>query len=113
MSEEITVKKMFKNIPEGERSLGKSRKKWLDDVENDLKEMGVSGWRRVVRVSRHLEIDPEGGQGPAWNVQLVKKETSVVLAWKNEIRTILNGLKFSTTFTRLCVIFSRIPETRR
>jgi uncharacterized protein VirK/YbjX len=37
------VKKVFKNIPERKRSVGKRRKRWLDDVENDLKKMGVSG----------------------------------------------------------------------
>jgi DNA-binding PadR family transcriptional regulator len=43
MSEERTVKKVFKNTAEGKRSIGKTRKRWLDDVENDLKKMGVSG----------------------------------------------------------------------
>jgi hypothetical protein len=45
MPEERTVKKVFKNIPEGKMSVGKPRKRWLDDVENDLKKMGVRGWR--------------------------------------------------------------------
>ena len=43
MPEERNVKKVFKNFPEGKRSVGKSRKRWLDDVENDLKKMGVRG----------------------------------------------------------------------
>jgi len=41
MPEERAVKKLFKNIREGIRSLGKPRKRWLDDVENDLKKLGV------------------------------------------------------------------------
>ena len=36
--EERTVKKVFENIPEG--------KGWLDDVESDLKKMGVIGWKK-------------------------------------------------------------------
>jgi hypothetical protein len=36
MSEERTLKKEFKNIPEGKRSVGKPRKRWLDNVENDV-----------------------------------------------------------------------------
>jgi hypothetical protein len=34
MPEERTMKKVFKSTPEGKRSVGSSRKKWLDDVEN-------------------------------------------------------------------------------
>jgi hypothetical protein len=49
MPEERTGKKMFKNISEGKRSVGKPRKRWLDDVENDMKKMGVRGWRKRTR----------------------------------------------------------------
>jgi hypothetical protein len=36
LPEERTVKIVFKNIPEGERSLGKPRKKWLEVGEKQL-----------------------------------------------------------------------------
>ena len=41
MPEERTVKKALKNIPDRKKSVAKPRKRWLDDVENDLKNMGV------------------------------------------------------------------------
>jgi hypothetical protein len=41
MPEERAVKKLFKNNREGKRSLGKPRKRWLYDVENDLKKLSV------------------------------------------------------------------------
>ena len=43
MSEERTVKKVFKSIIERKRYVGEPRKRWLDDVEKDLKETGVRG----------------------------------------------------------------------
>jgi hypothetical protein len=39
MSGERTVK-VFENIPEGKRSVGKPRKRWLEEVENDFKKNG-------------------------------------------------------------------------
>lgn len=43
MPEEITVRKMFKNISE-KKYVGKPRKRGSDDVENNLKNMVVRGW---------------------------------------------------------------------
>jgi hypothetical protein len=40
---------VFKNIPVAERFLGKPRTRWLDDAENDRKEMGVTGWIKIAR----------------------------------------------------------------
>jgi hypothetical protein len=37
---------VFKNIPEGKRSVGKPRKRWLDEYENDLNKMCVRGWKK-------------------------------------------------------------------
>jgi hypothetical protein len=41
MPKERSVKKLFKNIPEGKRSTRKPRKRWLDDTENGLKKTGL------------------------------------------------------------------------
>jgi hypothetical protein len=41
------VKRVFKNIAEGQMSVGKPRKRRLGDFENDLKKLGVRGWRKV------------------------------------------------------------------
>jgi hypothetical protein len=38
--EDRTAKNVFKNFPEGKRSVGKPRQRWLADVQNDLKNMG-------------------------------------------------------------------------
>jgi hypothetical protein len=51
MPEQSTVAKVFKNIPESKWSVGKPRKSWLDDVENDLQKTGARGWRKMARDS--------------------------------------------------------------
>jgi len=40
------VKKVYKNITIGKGFVGKPRKRRLYDVENDVKKMGVPGWRK-------------------------------------------------------------------
>lgn len=46
---ERIVKKVFENIKEEETSVGKPRKRWLDDDKNDLKKDVIRGWRKIVR----------------------------------------------------------------
>jgi hypothetical protein len=41
------VKTAFANIPEGKRTVGKPRKSWLADDENNVKEVGVRGWSKI------------------------------------------------------------------
>jgi hypothetical protein len=38
--------KLYSNKPEGLRLVGRLRKCWLYEVEQDLKQIGVRGWRR-------------------------------------------------------------------
>ena len=43
------MKKVFRNTPEGKRSVEKPRKRCLDDVEDYLKKMGVRKWRKMAK----------------------------------------------------------------
>jgi hypothetical protein len=45
VQEEINVKKMLTNIPEGKNSVGNPKQSRLDDIKNGLKKMGVTGSR--------------------------------------------------------------------
>jgi len=45
MSEERVVKRLYQNTPEGSRSVGRPRVRWMDDVREDLRRMGVTNWR--------------------------------------------------------------------
>jgi len=44
-SEERVVKRLYQNMPEGSRSVGRPRLRWMDDVREDLRRIGVTNWR--------------------------------------------------------------------
>jgi hypothetical protein len=46
MLETRSVKKVFLGKPDGRRRRGRPRKRWLGDLEEDLRKLGVKGWRR-------------------------------------------------------------------
>ena len=46
MTEETSVKKMFKNIPEGKNPIIKPRKGRLDNVKNYVNKIGVTACRK-------------------------------------------------------------------
>ena len=45
MKETGSVKKIFEGKIEGRRSRGRPRHRWIDDVEDDLRKLGVKRWR--------------------------------------------------------------------
>jgi hypothetical protein len=44
MSEDRVIKKLYMSKPEGRRNVGRPKMRWLDDVEEDLRMMRISGW---------------------------------------------------------------------
>ena len=54
MSEEREVKRLYRNTPEGSRSVGRPRLRWMDDVREDLRRMGVTDWR--IRARRRMGV---------------------------------------------------------
>jgi hypothetical protein len=46
MDDERMVKRVFLGNPGGRRQPGRPRLRWLDCVEDDLKTLGVRGWRK-------------------------------------------------------------------
>jgi hypothetical protein len=44
MSEDRVIKKLYMSKPEGRRSVGRTKIRWLDDVDEDLRKMRISGW---------------------------------------------------------------------
>ena len=45
MNETRFVKKIFEGELEGRRGRGRPRLRWIDDVEDDLRKLGVKRWR--------------------------------------------------------------------
>jgi len=69
MREDRVVKRLYQNTAEGSRSVGRPRLRWMDDVREDLRRMGVTNWRIRAHQKRGLEDGREGGQGPTRTVQ--------------------------------------------
>jgi hypothetical protein len=70
MSEDrIIKKKLYMSKPEGRRSVGRPKMRWLDDVEEDLRKMRISGWRgKARRRDKWKSVCLEGGQGSSRTV---------------------------------------------
>ena len=59
MGEERGLYRFFVGKPEGKRSLGRSRRRWVDNIRMDLQEVGCGmwtglGWPRIETVSGRL-----------------------------------------------------------
>jgi hypothetical protein len=48
MDKTRSVKKIFEGKLEGRRGRGRSRLRWINDVEDDLRKLGVKHWRTKV-----------------------------------------------------------------
>jgi hypothetical protein len=44
MNETRTVKRIFEEKLEGRRGRGRPRLRWIDDVEDDLRNIGIKRW---------------------------------------------------------------------
>jgi hypothetical protein len=49
MSEDRVIKKLYVSKPEGRRSVDRPKMRWLDDMEEDIRNMTIGGWRGKAR----------------------------------------------------------------
>ena len=47
MDENRTPKRVLDWKPIGRRIRGRPRKRWIEDIEEDIQRMGISGWRKL------------------------------------------------------------------
>jgi hypothetical protein len=49
MEEKRIPKRVLEWKPIGRRTIGKPRKRWIEDIEEDILIMGVRGWRKLCK----------------------------------------------------------------
>jgi hypothetical protein len=49
MDEERTRKRLLEWKPIGRRIRGRPRKRWIEDIEDDIEIMGIRGWRKLCK----------------------------------------------------------------
>jgi hypothetical protein len=47
MDEKRIPKRVLEWKPTGRRISGRPRKRWIDDIEEDIQLMGIRGWRKL------------------------------------------------------------------
>ena len=68
------LKKIFTQELERTRRRGRPRKRWKEEVERDLKVLGVRRWRELVADRKKMEGHCSTGQSPQWAVVPMKEE---------------------------------------
>jgi len=74
MEEDRMLKKIFTQELERTRRRGRPRKRWKEEVERDLKVLGVRRWRELVADRKKMEGHCSTGQSPQWAVVPMKEE---------------------------------------
>jgi len=73
VEEDRVPKKIFTQELEGTRRTGRPKKIWKEEVERDLKVLGVRRWRELV-ADRKKKGHCSTGQSPQWAVVTMEEE---------------------------------------
>jgi hypothetical protein len=53
MDEKRTPKRILEWKPIGRRLRGRTRERWIEDIEDDIQMMGIRGWRKLCKEGRN------------------------------------------------------------
>jgi hypothetical protein len=70
MGDKSNVYRILVGNPEGKRALGRPRRRWVDNIERDLRETGWGGmeWIYLAQERDQVEGSCEGGNEPSGSI---------------------------------------------
>jgi hypothetical protein len=85
MNETRVARKILDDKPGGKRRIGRPRLRWTDDVEEDLRSMGIKRWRTKSFKQRRMGIDQKGSQGQTQRAVVLQEEDEIFMILKTAI----------------------------
>jgi len=67
-------KRVLEWKPTGRRNRGRSRKRWIEDIEEDIQIMGIRGWGKLCKERAEWKRITERAKNRQWVVTAVKEE---------------------------------------
>jgi hypothetical protein len=79
MDEKRTPKRILEWKPIGRRITGRPRKRWIEDIEDDIQIMGIRGWKKLCKEREEWKRITEKAKNLQWIVTPVEEEEEVIL----------------------------------
>ena len=74
IDEKRILKRVLEWKPTSWRIRGGPRKRWIEDIEEDIKLVGIRGWRKLSKERTEWKRITEKAKNPQWVVTPVEEE---------------------------------------